>query len=90
MSNLAMGVGTLLLILVFFMDDTKFLLNVQVQEVGLYLQAGLFQLNLWTDAFGQLKEGSGRARRSMGKLRSSSGGCKDDSQRIRGVLQQHF
>jgi choline-glycine betaine transporter len=61
MSNLAMGIGTLLLVLVFFMDDTTFLLNVQVQEVGLFLQTGLFQLNLWTDAFGQLEAGSGRA-----------------------------
>jgi choline/glycine/proline betaine transport protein len=61
MSNLAMGIGTLLLILVFFMDDSKYLLNLQVQEVGLFLQTGLFQLNLWTDAFGQLEAGSGRA-----------------------------
>jgi choline/glycine/proline betaine transport protein len=61
MSNLAMGIGTLLLILVFFMEDTKYLLNLQVQEVGLLLQTGLFQLNLWTDAFGQLEAGSGRA-----------------------------
>jgi choline/glycine/proline betaine transport protein len=61
MSNLAMAIGTLLLILIFFMDDTKYLLNLQVQEVGLFLQTGLFQLNLWTDAFGQLEAGSGRA-----------------------------
>jgi choline-glycine betaine transporter len=58
MSNLAMGIGTLLLVLVFFMDNTKFL---QAQEVGLFLQTGLFQLNLWTDAFGRLEAGSGRA-----------------------------
>jgi choline-glycine betaine transporter len=61
MSRLALGIGTLLQILVFFMDDTKYLLNLQVQEVGLFLQTGLFQLNLWTDAFGQLEAGSGRA-----------------------------
>jgi choline-glycine betaine transporter len=63
MSNLAMGIGALLLLLVLFMDDTTFLLNLQVQEeeVGLFLQTGLFQLNLWTDAFGQLEAGSGRA-----------------------------
>jgi choline-glycine betaine transporter len=47
--------------LVFAMDDTKFILNLQVQAVGYYLQNSLFQINFWTDAFGQLNEGSGRA-----------------------------
>jgi choline/glycine/proline betaine transport protein len=60
-SNTSMALGCLLLILVFFMDDTKFLLNIAVQEIGLYLQTGLFQLNSMTDAFGQLPEGAGRA-----------------------------
>jgi hypothetical protein len=36
-------------------------LNLQVQEVGTYFQYSIFQLNFWTDAFGQLREGSGRA-----------------------------
>lgn len=60
-SRVAMAVGSLLLILLFFMDDSKFLLNLQVQEVGYFLQTSIFQLNFWTDAFGQLQEGSGRA-----------------------------
>jgi choline-glycine betaine transporter len=57
----AFGLATLLLSLAFFLDDTKYLLNLQVQEVGYYLQHSLFELNLWTDTFGQLREGSGRA-----------------------------
>lgn len=60
-SRLAFGLSTLLLCLVLFLDDTKFLLNLQVQEFGYFLQTSLFQLNFWTDAFGQLREGSGRA-----------------------------
>lgn len=42
-------------------DDTKYLLNLQVQEVGYFLQNSILQLNFWTDAFGQLREGGGRA-----------------------------
>jgi hypothetical protein len=36
-------------------------MNLQVQEVGYYLQWSLLQLNFFTDAFGQLREGEGRA-----------------------------
>jgi choline-glycine betaine transporter len=61
MARLGFAVGALLLSLVFVMEDTKFLLNLQVQEVGYYLQTSLFQLNFLTDAFGQLRKGSGRA-----------------------------
>ena len=42
-------------------DNTKYLMNLQVQEVGYYLQWSMFQLNFWTDAFGQLRDGEGRA-----------------------------
>jgi hypothetical protein len=31
------------------------------QEIGYYLQYSVLQLNFWTDAFSQLREGSGRA-----------------------------
>lgn len=58
---LAISLATLSTFLVFILDDMKFLLNLQVQGTGLYLQTGIFQLNFWTDAFGQLREGSGRA-----------------------------
>jgi choline/glycine/proline betaine transport protein len=57
----AMGLAILLAFLVFIMEDTPFILNLQVQEVGSYLQNSIFELNFWTDAFGQLREGSGRA-----------------------------
>lgn len=60
-SRAAIGLCTLLVFVIFIMDDTKFLLNLQVQEVGYHLQTSLFQLNFWTDAFGQLRPGSGRA-----------------------------
>ena len=61
LSKVAFGFGMLLLFLVFVMDNTKFLFNLQVQEVGYYLQWSVYQLNFWTDAFGQLREGEGRA-----------------------------
>jgi choline-glycine betaine transporter len=61
LSGVAIAVSSLLLLVVFISDDSKFLLNLIVQEAGHYLQLNLFQLNLWTDAFGQLREGSGRA-----------------------------
>lgn len=61
MSIIAMSLGFFLAFLIYVMDDTKYLLNLQVQEVGYYLQNSIFQLNFWTDAFGQLREGSGRA-----------------------------
>jgi choline/glycine/proline betaine transport protein len=61
LSVVAVCAGLLLLCTVFFLDDSKFLLNLIVQEFGYYLQTSVFLLNFWTDAFGQLREGSGRA-----------------------------
>jgi choline-glycine betaine transporter len=61
LSLCAISLGCILLLAVLVLDDTKFLLNLQVQEVGYYIQMSIFQLNFWTDAFGQLREGSGRA-----------------------------
>lgn len=61
LSQFGFGLGMLLLFLVFVMDKTEYLLNLMVQEVGYYFQWSLFLLNFWTDAFGQLKEGEGRA-----------------------------
>lgn len=60
-SRVAFGLCALLLCLAVAMDDTKFLLNLQVQEIGYSLQTSIFQLNFWTDAFGQLQAGSGQA-----------------------------
>ena len=51
----------LLTFVVFVMDNSKYLLNLMVQEVGYFLQNSILLLNFWTDAFGQLREGEGRA-----------------------------
>lgn len=61
LSFIAFLLGMVLLMLVFIMDDTKLLLNLNVQEIGFFLQHSLFELNFWTDAFGQVREGQGRA-----------------------------
>jgi choline-glycine betaine transporter len=60
-SLLAAFVALFLALLVLASDDTKYILNLQVQELGYHLQNSLFQINFWTDAFGQIQEGSGRA-----------------------------
>lgn len=49
------------MLMIFIMDDTKFILNLNIQEVGYFMQHSLLELNFWTDAFGQLREGGGRA-----------------------------
>jgi choline-glycine betaine transporter len=56
-----LAVNVLFLCLVFILDDTKFLLNLIAQETGYYFQNSMLEINFWTDAFGQLREGSGRA-----------------------------
>jgi len=61
LSFIAFLLGLMLMFLVFVMDDTKFLLNLQVQEVGYFLQHSILEINFWTDAFGQLREFSGRS-----------------------------
>ena len=61
LSKIAFVFGMLLFFMIFCMDNTKFLMNLQIQEVGYYVQWSMFQLNFWTDAFGQLREGEGRA-----------------------------
>lgn len=61
LSNVAFGLGTLILFLCFVMDKTYYLLNLVVQTTGMYLQWNLFQVAFWTDAFGSLNAGEGRA-----------------------------
>ena len=61
LSLFACAVGSTMLCVILLLDDTKFLLNLVVQEFGYFIQTSIFQLNFWTDAFGQLREGSGRA-----------------------------
>lgn len=61
LSYVSLSLGFFLLILVLALDDTAFLLNLTVQEVGVYLQRSIFELNFWTDAFAQLPAGNGRS-----------------------------
>ena len=46
---------------IFVMDNTKYILNLMIQECGWYLQYSIFLLNSYSGAFGQLKPGEGRA-----------------------------
>jgi choline/glycine/proline betaine transport protein len=61
LSYVAVALGFFLLILILALDDTTFLLNLTAQEVGVYLQRSVLELNFWTDAFGQLRSGNGRS-----------------------------
>jgi choline-glycine betaine transporter len=61
LASLAFCMGTFLMVIIFIMDDSKYVLNLNVQAVGMFFQHSVFELNFWTDAFGQLREGSGRA-----------------------------
>ena len=61
LSNVAFGLGCLILFLSFVMEKTYYLLNVLVQTTGVYMQWNIFQVPFWTDAFGSLEEGEGRA-----------------------------
>ena len=61
LSMFAFGLGMLLTILVLTLEKTSFILNLQVESIGYYIQNSLVQLAFHTDAFGQLREGEGRA-----------------------------
>jgi choline-glycine betaine transporter len=43
LSQLALSLGMILTLLVFIMDDSKFLMNLMVQEVGYYFQWSIFR-----------------------------------------------
>lgn len=61
LANIGFGLGNLILFLCFAMEKTGFLLNLLVQTTGVYLQYNIFKVPFWTDAFGELNEGEGRA-----------------------------
>jgi hypothetical protein len=61
LSFVAFLLGMFLMMMVFILDDTKFLLNLNIQEIGYFMQHSLLEMNFWTDAFGQLRDGGGRA-----------------------------
>jgi len=60
LSQIAFGAGMLLWCIVFVLDDPWYLLNLMVQSFGYYLQ-WITQLGWFTDAFGQLTYGEGKA-----------------------------
>lgn len=53
LSETCFGIGMLLMLVVFFFDDTWFLLNLYTQSFGYYLQ-WIIQLGFHTDAFAQM------------------------------------
>lgn len=57
----AFGLGLLLTLIVLVLENTSYLLNLQVQSIGHFFQWTTFLINFHTDAFGQLREGEGRA-----------------------------
>lgn len=61
LSNTAFCLGQLLLFWTFALDNTSYLLNLIVQSTGYYIQNSIIVVSFWTDAFGQLREGEGRA-----------------------------
>ena len=61
LSNIAFFLGQLLLIWALIADQTAYLLNLFVQSMGYFIQYSTFINNFWTDAFGQLRAGEGRA-----------------------------
>ncbi|CAB9506058.1 Glycine betaine/proline/choline [Seminavis robusta] len=61
LSMFAFGLGMVLTFIVLTLENTHFILNLQVQSIGHFLQWTTFQMNFQTDAFGQLREGEGRA-----------------------------
>ena len=61
LSLAAFSLGMILLLAVFMMDKSSYIINLTVQSFGQYLHYVVFQLPFHTDAFGQLKTGEGRA-----------------------------
>lgn len=61
LANLAFGLGNFILFLCFVMEKTDYLMNLLVQTTGVYFQYSIFKIPFWTDAFGSLTEGEGRA-----------------------------
>ena len=53
LSEICFGLGMFIMLVVFFYDDTWYLLNVYVQSIGYYFQ-NFIQLGFHTDAFAQL------------------------------------
>jgi len=61
LSDVAFGLGMVLLFIVIILEHTPYLFNLIVQTIGYYFQYSIFLIPAWTDAFGQLRAGEGRA-----------------------------
>lgn len=61
LANIAFGLGCFILFLCFAMENSTYILDLLFQTAGVYLQWNIFQVPFWTDAFGSLEEGEGRA-----------------------------
>ena len=61
LSATAFCLGMILTTIVFLMENSSYILNLMVQTTGYHFQYSIFQLPFHTDAFGQLREGEGRA-----------------------------
>jgi choline-glycine betaine transporter len=61
LSIFAFSLGMILTFAIFIMDRSNYILNLMIQTFGNYFQSTIFQFPFQTDAFGQLREGEGRA-----------------------------
>lgn len=61
LANIGFWLGNFIMFFCFAMEKTGYLLNLFVQTTGTYLQYNIFKLPFWTDAFGELEPGEGRA-----------------------------
>lgn len=61
LSQVGFGLGILCLFLCLVMEKTNYIFNLITQTIGVYFQFCIFEIPFWTDAFGQLEEGEGRA-----------------------------
>ena len=61
LSNIGFWLGNFIMFFCFAMEKTGYLLNLVVQTTGAYLQYNIFKVPFWTDAFGELESGEGRA-----------------------------
>lgn len=61
LSITAFSLGMVLTFAIFIMDRSNYLLNLMVQTFGYYFQSSIWLLPFHSDAFGQLREGEGRA-----------------------------
>ena len=57
LSELRIAVGMFLMLIILFIDDTSYFVNLYVQSIGNYMQ-NIVQLSFHTDAFAELENAS--------------------------------